>query len=134
MKKIVIAIFVAAFVLGLSGCDGCQLNLNPPTAKPVPAKPSVAPRPVPVSKWVGRWINQKGNVSYIINSEKNGQLYGSMTNSGGKQDPVIMRLTGASTAVWTTPIGVQVRFTFQGTNQVVVNAVGVNATVLKIVK
>jgi hypothetical protein len=129
MKKIFIVLTVVALCAGVVGCERCQLE-----TRPVTSKPSVAPKPVPVSKWVGRWINQKGNASYIITSEKNGQLYGSMTNAGGKQDPVVMRLTSANTAVWTTPIGVQVRFTFQGSNQVVVNAVGVNATILKIVK
>jgi hypothetical protein len=135
MKKSTAAtaiVLLAALCAGFYACDGSRIGTKPAPAKKTVTAP--APKPTPASKWVGRWVNQKGNTSYIIDAEKSGTLTGYVINSGGGKDRITMRLTGPNTATWTTPIGVQVKFTYQGSNQVLVTAVGVNATVLKIVK
>ncbi len=124
MKKFIAVLAVVALCAGFAGCDKAS-------GKPAPVRSTA---PAAASKWIGRWINGKGNTSYIIEAEKNGLLSGYAINQGGGKDRITMRLSGANQAIWTTPIGVRVVFIYKSPNQVVVNTAGVNAAVLKIVR
>ncbi len=124
MKNIIAALAVAALCAGIVSCDKAQ-------GGPSPVRSTTT---APASKWVGRWMNPKGNVSYIVEAEKNGLLTGFAINQGGGKDRIVMKLNGANQAIWVTPIGVQVVFIYKSPNQVVVNTAGINAATLRIVR
>jgi hypothetical protein len=134
LKKILIALTLAALCLGLATCEkSCDLfggNTKPADSR----KPTVNTKPVaPVSKWVGRWVGSSGNPSYVIESEKNGSLYGYIPRGSGKEK-VVMSVVNATTASYVTPVGVRVTFRLSGGNQLTVTSMGIGAKALRIVK
>jgi hypothetical protein len=133
LRNVLVAASLALLCLGLATCEkSCDFFGG---ARPVDAKKPVAsPKPAaPRSKWVGKWVTQSGATSYVIESEKNGSLYGYIPRGSGKEK-VVMKIVNASTVRYTTPVGVAVTFRLSGGNQLTVSSLGVGAKVLKIVK
>lgn len=132
-RTILMIMVLASFSVGLATCEKSCDAFGGDTQTADARKPTASPKPAARSKWVGKWVAHSGAVSYVIESEKNGSLYGYIPR-GSRKERVVMKIINATTVSYVTPIGVKVTFKLSGGNKLTVTSLGVGAQALTIVR